>query len=159
MSSRICDHTSVGMIVRNGEDILLIERRKPPYGFAAPAGHVDGDPSFDVAAWRELEEEVGLKGTSLSLVIDLNKTNPCRRPDGTWHHWKVYEISAEGNFTRSLSETKQVGWYSPEQILKLGARTLAYLNKDISDSDWQESPGLEPIWYEHFKYLGIMEKI
>ena len=31
-----CDHTSVGMIIKRGEETLLIERKKPPFGFAPP---------------------------------------------------------------------------------------------------------------------------
>ena len=55
-----CDNTSVGMIVRNDKDeLLLIERKNEPYGFAPPAGHVDDHGSFEDAARAELEEEVG----------------------------------------------------------------------------------------------------
>ena len=36
-----CDHTSVGMLVWKNKKILLIERKKAPFGFAPPAGHVD----------------------------------------------------------------------------------------------------------------------
>jgi len=64
----ICDHTSVGMIIRKGENILLIERRIFPFGFAPPAGHLDGD-TFDHSALRETEEEVGLKSKSSKLLI------------------------------------------------------------------------------------------
>jgi len=50
-----CDHTGVGIHVwRNGK-LLLIERKKFPFGFAPPAGHVDGRQSFEVAAKRGVE--------------------------------------------------------------------------------------------------------
>ena len=62
-----CDHTSVGMLVWKEDKLLLIERKKPPFGFALPAGHVDGDDSFEVAAKRELEEEVGLKTNNIRV--------------------------------------------------------------------------------------------
>ncbi|MEK9177792.1 MAG: NUDIX hydrolase, partial [Patescibacteria group bacterium] len=58
--SKICDHKSVGMFIWNDDKLLLIERGKRPYGFAVPAGHVDGDKTFEIAAIRELKEEVGL---------------------------------------------------------------------------------------------------
>jgi len=104
-----CDHTSVGMFVWNGDKLLLIERQKFPFGFAVPAGHVDGDATFEEAAIRELGEEVGLVATDLKLILDVRKDNPCRREDGTWHHWKLYRVDASGELSRSLEETKQAG--------------------------------------------------
>lgn len=56
-----CDNKSVGMLVWRDGSLLLIERRKPPFGFAPPAGHIDGDDSFEESAKRELKEEVGLE--------------------------------------------------------------------------------------------------
>jgi ADP-ribose pyrophosphatase YjhB (NUDIX family) len=55
---KICDHTSVGIFVWEKDKLLLIERKKIPYGFAIPAGHVDGDGSFEEARARELKELV-----------------------------------------------------------------------------------------------------
>ena len=79
----ICDHKSVGMIVRKDDNILLIERRKKPFGFAPPAGHIDGDKTFEESAVRELKEEVGLAATSIKLLIEGRKENHCRR--GRWN--------------------------------------------------------------------------
>lgn len=87
--NKTCDHTSVGMLVRDGDLFLLIERATFPFGFALPAGHVDGDPSFEAAARRELREEVGLETATLKELLDKHMDNPCRREGGTWHHWKA----------------------------------------------------------------------
>jgi len=80
--TKTCDHTSVGIIVRQGDKFLLIERMKFPFGFAPPAGHVDGDESFEIAARRELTEEVGLEAVSIKLLFEGRKENVCRRHDG-----------------------------------------------------------------------------
>jgi len=151
----ICDHTSVGMIIRKGENILLIERRIFPFGFAPPAGHLDGD-TFDHSALRETEEEVGLKSKSSKLLIEGKKENKCRRIGGSWHYWKIYEIQTEGEIQRSEEETKQAGWFSIEQIKNLASKIQRYLDGQIPESEWQESPGLEPVWFEWFKELGIL---
>lgn len=148
-----CDHTSVGMLVNNGGKFLLIERRKPPFGFAPPAGHVDedttpdGQKDFETAAKRELEEEVGLKAKELKLIYEGRQENSCRRPGGSWHYWKIYEVEAEGDITRSKDETKQAGWYSPEEIVKLGEQTEKYLKGELTDEEWQKNPGLEIYWH------------
>lgn len=96
-----CDHTSVGMHVwRNGK-LLLIERKKFPFGFAPPAGHMDDRPSFEEAARIELEEEVGLKVKNLKPIFEGRKNNPCRRKGGTWHYWKIYEVETNGKISKT----------------------------------------------------------
>lgn len=144
------------MIVRKDGKILLIERAKFPFGFAVPAGHVDGDSSFEVSARRELEEEVGLEAISLKLLAEGRKDNACRREDGTWHHWKIYETEVKGELKRSEDETKRAGWYSEDEIQKLGEKTEKYEAQEISEQDWEDSPGLEPVMYEWFRELGII---
>ncbi len=153
---KICDHTSVGMIIEKEDKILLIERAKFPKGFACPAGHVDADSSYESAAQRELKEEVGLETENLKLLIEMRMENPCRRDDGTWHHWKVYHVEWHGDVERSLDETKKVGWYAKEEIKALGERTERYLDGKIDEEEWDKNPGLEPVWYDWFKKLGII---
>ena len=71
--AKVCDHTSVGMLVYKDDKILLIERKKYPFGFATPAGHIDNKGSYENAAREELEEEVGLKAKSLKLLTEGKK--------------------------------------------------------------------------------------
>lgn len=154
--SKICDHTSVGMIVWKDDKILLIERMKYPFGFACPAGHVDGDASYEESAKRELQEEVGLEVINLELLFEGRKENPCRRENGSWHYWKIYKVKAEGEAKRSLDETKKMFWASKDELKKISERTEKYLQKEISEEDWEKSPGLEPIWCEWFKQLNLI---
>ena len=71
--SKLCDNKSVGMLVWRDGKLLLVERKRPPFGFAPPAGHVDEDKSFEVAAKRELKEEVGLEADSMELLMGGGK--------------------------------------------------------------------------------------
>lgn len=154
--SKICDHTSVGMLIWKDDKILLIERMKFPFGFAPPAGHVDGDASYEESAMREVEEEVGLKVKNLELLIEGRKENKCRREDGSWHYWKIYKAETNGEVQRSLDETKQVVWLLSDELKTLSKRTEEYLAGDISEDDWQKKPGIEPVWHEWFKELKII---
>jgi len=154
--TKICDHTSVGMLVWKNDKLLLIERAKFPFGFAVPAGHVDGDPTFEESAKRELLEEVGLKAINLELVVEGKKENHCRRKDGTWHYWKIYKIETDGDINRSEDETKQAGWHTKDQIKLLAERTEKYSNNEITEEEWSKDPGLEPVMYEWFKELKII---
>jgi ADP-ribose pyrophosphatase YjhB (NUDIX family) len=150
---KTCDHTSVGVLVWRDKKLLLIERKKFPFGFAPPAGHVDGDVSFEVAAKRELAEEVGLRARDLRLIFAGRKENLCRRQDGNWHEWKIYEAEVEGEIKASQDETKSFGWFDREQLEKMQQRTRDYLAVKISEVDWQKRPGLEAFWHEWFKEL------
>jgi len=154
--TKICDHKSVGMLVWKEDKLLLIERKKPPFGFAPPAGHVDGGDSFEEAARRELEEEVGLKTKDIRLLIEGRKDNPCRREDGTWHYWKIYEVETEGEIKRSREETKQAGFCSKEKIKEFADRTEKYIRGEIKEKEWEKSPGIEPVWYEWLKELEVI---
>jgi ADP-ribose pyrophosphatase YjhB (NUDIX family) len=154
---KVCDHKSVGVFVWRGDDLLLIQRAKLPYGYALPAGHVDGDTSFEAAAIRELREEVGIKARALDLVAEGRKDNPCRRKDGTWHEWKLYRATDfAGVIAGSVEETKRVGFFTKEQIRALADRTEKYLRKEIPENEWMQSPGLEPVMLEWFKRLQII---
>jgi len=136
--AKICNHTSVGMIVERGGKLLLIKRKIFPLTYAFPAGHVEDGEEYEHAAVRELKEEVGLDATKVELVAEGRVENPCSRVDGTWHAWKVYKIEAEGEVRRSEEETTDVGWFTREEIRNL------------------PPPGFEPIMFEWYIAKGII---
>lgn len=153
--SKICDHKCSGMLVWKDEKLLLIERAKFPFAYAPPAGHCDGD-DFEFTARKELQEEVGLETESLKLLIEGRKENPCRREDGTWHYWQIFEVEFSGDIKRSEEETKQIKWVSINELKLLAARTEELSAGKISQEDWDKNPGLEPVWYEWMKELKII---
>lgn len=153
--AKICDHKSVGMLVWRNEKLLLIERGRFPFAFAPPAGHCDGD-DYESTAKKELQEEVGLIAESLKLLIEGRKENPCRREDGTWHYWQIFEVEAVGDVERSEEETKQARWVSKEELKALATRTEEYRAGKISEEVWEKNPGLEPVWYDWMKELNIV---
>src|SRR5947207_2446167 len=114
VNATICDHTSVGVLVRRGSDLLLIERKRPPYGFAPPAGHVDHRPTWEDAARAELCDEVGLSAGPLILIFEGRKNNHCRRTGGNWRYWKVYSATASGVLRPNrMRPVKRFGAASP----------------------------------------------
>lgn len=153
-----CNHTSVGIFVWDNQKLLLIERMHDPKGFAVPAGHVEDGEEYVNAARRELEEEVGLKSGELELIYEGRKENPCRREGGAWHNWKLYKAEVVGGELKESDETKQIGWYDAQAIKILAERAEEFKKGIISAAEWSENPGLEPVMYEFFKALKILEK-
>jgi len=153
---KICDHTSVGVLIWRNEELLLIERKKPPFGFAPPAGHLDSHGTYENAAKIEVREEVGLCLVCLELLTEGKRNNPCRRSNGNWHYWKVYQGNAVGNVKPSGDETKGFIWANKQLLKNLAERSSLYIAGGVSDLDWQRTPGIEPVWLDWFKELRIL---
>lgn len=157
MPEEACNHFSCGMLVKDSKGrYLLIERMKYPIGFACPAGHLEPNEDFERAAWRELKEEVGLEAISLKELLHEKTQNPCRRKGGDWHEWKVYEVQTSGEMKIEPTEVKKYLWSSPEDLRKLAERTAERESGKISESEWNANPGIEPVWRDFFKELGIL---
>lgn len=136
-----CNNTSVGIIVVRNETLLVINRKKPPFGIALPAGHVEGvspqEPDFADAAKRELQEETGLQATSVTLIGEGRKDNPCRR-GASWHYWRLYRAEVVGELSPSVEETNGAAWIDRETLRRLLAgESITIGSKTI---------GLEPVW-------------
>jgi len=169
---KTCDNKSVGIIVWKDGKLLMIERKKYPFGFALPAGHQDGDLPEKTAA-KELSEEVGLIAEKLEKKLEISFKNPCRREGGTHHAWTIFEaILWYGELKPSDEETKKVFWADNQAIssqvakfeefmgkvgMAIDSEKLPEITKLFSENElWKESPGLEPVMYFIFKDLGII---
>jgi isopentenyldiphosphate isomerase len=158
----VCNHTSVGILVFNESPaeqskLLLIKRRRPPLGFAPVAGHVDQPLThFNMARWR-LHHEVGLEASELVELLHMRLKNKCRMPDGDWHIWRIFKAHALGSVQPNAEEAEFVGWYTKEEIAALGARTQLYKSGQLSDAEWKNNPGLQEVWQDLFRQIGILD--
>ncbi|MCD4666189.1 NUDIX hydrolase [archaeon] len=128
-------HYSVGALIKKDNKFLLIDRKKPPLGFACLAGHVDENETPEKTLIREVEEESGLKVTNYKLIFEEELSwNWCNFGIQT-HYWYVFECEFSGNIVKDEVESKSIGWYTQEEIKKLK---------------------LEPSWEYWFKKLKII---
>lgn len=128
-------HYSVGALIKRDGKFLLIDRAKPPFGFAGLAGHVDEGETEAEALLREVEEESGLKVEEYKLLFEEEVGwNVCNK-GVTGHFWYLFKCEASGEIRKDEYEEKSIGWYSEEEIAKLK---------------------LEPVWEYWFRKLRII---
>lgn len=157
--SEACDHTSVGVIIENENDqILIIEREQFPFGLAAPAGHIFPHGSSENAAIVEVEQEVGLiiAASSLEKVIEGRRiNNHCKRSGGDHHVWDVYRTRIAGQTVqRSLRETKSAGWYTTQELQQIADRT----QNGRLRGEFEPSSYFEDVWLNFFIELGVVRR-
>lgn len=148
-----CDNKSVGVIIENAnKEILLIERARFPFGYAAPAGHIDEHGSAEQTAVEEVYEETGLcvVTNSLQRVLGPRRIeNRCRRPGGMYHDWEVfYTTDFTGNLKPSHDETNGAQWFSQARLQELA---------DVTRSAVPGILGLEAVWLTFFEELGYVD--
>lgn len=147
-----CNNTSVGILVVRDDRLLLIERQRPPYGWAPPAGHVDDGETYAQAGLRELREEVGLTASRLFPLHRARYDNQCRRPGGDHHNWEVFGADTAGEPVRSPEETSAMRWVTVDELVALRETSLRHLIAGAGPDQWREAPGLEPVW------MSLLEK-
>jgi 8-oxo-dGTP pyrophosphatase MutT (NUDIX family) len=127
-------HYSVGALIKKDNKYLLIDRVKPPLGFAGLAGHIDEGEKPEEALKREVKEESGLEVIKYKLLFEEELDFDTCSKEIERHYWHLFECEIRGDINRSLHETKSIGWFSANEI------------KNIK---------LEPAWDYWFKKLKI----
>lgn len=155
---KLCDHTSVGVLISSPAGLLVFERALPPVGIAPVAGHVDQHGGPERAARAEVAEEVGLTVTSLQLLINAWRPNQCRRLTNgrVGHHWSIYKAEVTGQIRPSASEVRVPRWLLPDQLQQYAHRTVNYAEGRLSEEQFTAQPGLEPVWTRFLHELGLV---
>lgn len=160
--AKYCDHTSVGVILRDQEGkFALLKRALFPVGIAPAAGHIDDHGSPEQAAIDEAEEELGVSvkdKLQRTAIYDRRVDNTCRREGGDYHHWSVFEATIEPTELRpSPDETKGASWYDQNKLQALADRTEDYHAGKIAKDEWEANPGLEEVWVPFLSELGYIK--
>lgn len=111
---------SVGAIIKNEKgEILLIDRVKPPFGWAGPAGHIEEDETSEEALIREVKEETGIQVLEYDLLLhEFVQWNECSK-GGKGHDWYLFGVKEwEGEVKSNVEEAKGIKWVGKDQLKK-----------------------------------------
>ena len=158
--TKVCDNTSVGVIITDPEGRhLLFTRATPPAGVAPSAGHIDDHGTPEDAARAEVHEETGLTVTTLTPLINRWRHNVCRRQHGGYgpgHEWTIYRAVVTGELKTDPREARDARWYTSEELQTLAERTARHANGWTSTADFTAEPGIEPVWADFLHELGLI---
>ncbi|MGQ3892604.1 NUDIX hydrolase [Legionella sp. CNM-4043-24] len=140
-------HDSAGAIIsrrrQNECFILLFLRRKFPFLYTIPAGHVESGLNIDDNLKREVREETGLKILSMNPLWpteSFHLEDPCRR-GADIHSWHVFDVRTSGE-PRLCDEGRIIGWYHSEEIRQMISQkqltppSTLFLTRYLCEKGW-----------------------
>lgn len=105
----------VGVVVRRGEEILLVRRKHHGEGsWSTPGGYLDPGESFEECAARETREETGVEISEAAVVGLTNDLHDDGKHNVTV--WLAAEHAAGEARIVSPDELTDVGWFSPSAL-------------------------------------------
>jgi isopentenyl-diphosphate delta-isomerase type 1 len=113
-------HRAVHVLVFNSRGQVFLQKRSmekdrhPGVWDSSTSGHVDAGEDYDMAAVREVREEIGL--ALAQPPRRLFKINACAETDQEFV-W-IYRCEAEGPFELNPDEIERGGWFAPEEVTR-----------------------------------------
>lgn len=87
-------HRSVGALLTHDNRILLLRRKKYPFAYTIPAGHLEDGEQPSGAVRREVQEETGITITDATTIFQGVIDDRCRR-GADRHHWNLYTAALD----------------------------------------------------------------
>ena len=111
MPRPVCPPVAADVIAEIGSNIVLIERRNFPFGWALPGGFVDVGERVEDAAVRELREETTLEVELRALLGVYSR--PDRDPRG--HTVTMVYVGRAHGEPRAADDAKGIGLFAPAE--------------------------------------------
>lgn len=117
-------HRVVRTVVEDTQGMVLLQKRAPTmHDFpncwdSASAGHVDTGESYEIAARRELFEEIGLRYVNDLHELGYQKVARTVGDEIINRFEKIYKIVIEhtDNFSIQATEVSAVQWFTVDEI-------------------------------------------
>lgn len=100
------------IIELQGQGLVLIERQKPPYGWALPGGFVEYGETLEEASIREAKEETGLE---VKLVGQFHSYSAPDR-DPRQHTITTVFVACAAGTPRAASDARSLAVFSPDSL-------------------------------------------
>jgi 8-oxo-dGTP pyrophosphatase MutT (NUDIX family) len=124
-------HYSIAAVVEKDGKVLLEHRRKFPFGYSIPAGHLEKAERdrTDEAIKREVKEETNLDVEVCEKLFELEHTGLCRR-GAEVHHYYLFKCSGSGKLEKN-DESHELVWVPVKELTKynLTSSTRVLLEK------------------------------
>ncbi len=137
-------HRAVHILVFNEQGQLFLQKRSMKKDLngglwdTSAAGHVDAGGDYDISAFREIEEELGISAHTLEPLFKLPPT-----ADIGMEFIQVYRCIHNGPFNLAPDEIDEGDWFSVDEI-----------SGRISADDQRLTKTFKTIWRE-FEALAI----
>ena len=156
MATNITD-LAIGILVWDDQDnLLLLENESYPWGFAPPTTIAKAGSKPEKVA-DNLLQQLGIKVHNLDKIHDDTEDSAEHRRNGTYYQWIIYEASFGNQHKGVTEEEPKAAWVNSRRLQWLADRTKAYQEDQISDQNWEESPGLEQAWHDWLTYLDYVK--
>lgn len=126
------------LLVYRGREVLLIERKNEPYGYAIAGGFVDLDESVEDAAVRELREETGIDVKKEDIALIGVYSDPSRDIRG--HTVSVIyscDITGTDQKAEARDDALSVKFFNIDNLPK----NLAFDHREVLE-DFRKQKGL-----------------
>jgi len=100
----------------NALNVLLIKRKQAPFKgqWAIPGGFVEENESCEIAAYRELQEETGLRNTNMELVGVFS--DPKRDPRERVISITYYTLIKKDDSIKGADDAEEAQWFPLKEI-------------------------------------------
>ncbi|WP_309400525.1 NUDIX hydrolase [Cerasicoccus maritimus] len=113
-------HRAVHILVWNSQNQLFLQKRSmnkdqmPGVWTTSCSGHVDSGENYDIAAVREISEELGIHVSGIEQMDLLFKHPACRYTGEEFV--QVYSLTWDGEMTLDPVEIDSGAWYAPDEL-------------------------------------------